>query len=164
MDARKYLSESKQKFDAIVMDITDPVEGGPSWMLYTREFYAIVAERLAPGGVLAVQSGAASFHDMAVFTAINSTLCEVFPRVFPYIASVPSFGGAWGFMLAAKDLDPLALSAGDIDHRVSASLGKELRFYDGTTHQGMFRLPRYLRDGMRERKSVITDQSPVFLS
>ncbi len=39
MDARKYLAESKQKFDVIIMDITDPVEGGPSWMLYTREFY-----------------------------------------------------------------------------------------------------------------------------
>ncbi len=164
LDARKYLSESEQKFDAIVMDITDPVEGGPSSMLYTREFYGIVAERLAPGGVLAVQSGPCNLHDMAVFTAISSTLREVFPKVFPYTASVPSFGGAWGFMLAAKDVDPLALSAGEIDNRLSVRVGKELRFYDGTTHQGMFRLPRYLRDAMREPKSVITDQSPVFLS
>ena len=164
LDARKYLAESKQKFDAIVMDITDPVEGGPSSMLYTREFYGIVAERLAPGGVLAVQSGPCNLHDMAVFTAISSTLREVFPKVFPYTASVPSFGGAWGFMLAAKDVDPLALSAGEIDNRLSVRVGQELRFYDGTTHQGMFRLPRYLRDAMREPKSIITDQSPVFLS
>jgi spermidine synthase len=164
LDARKYLSESEQKFDAIVMDITDPVEGGPSSMLYTREFYGIVAERLAPGGVLAVQSGPCNLHDMAVFTAISSTLREVFPKVFPYTASVPSFGGAWGFMLAAKDVDPLALSAGEIDNRLSVRVGQELRFYDGTTHQGMFRLPRYLRDAMREPKSIITDQSPVFLS
>jgi spermidine synthase len=164
LDARKYLSESEQKFDAIVMDITDPVEGGPSSMLYTREFYGIVAERLAPGGVLAVQSGPCNLHDMAVFTAISSTLREVFPKVFPYTASVPSFGGAWGFMLAAKDLDPLALSAGEIDSRLSVRVGQELRFYDGTTHQGMFRLPRYLRYAMREPKPVITDQSPVFLS
>jgi spermidine synthase len=164
LDARKYLAESKQKFDAIVMDITDPVEGGPSSMLYTREFYGIVAERLAPGGVLAVQSGPCNLHDMAVFTAISSTLREVFPKVFPYTASVPSFGGAWGFMLAAKDVDPLALSAGEIDNRLSVTVGQELRFYDGTTHQGMFRLPRYLRYAMREPKSVITDQSPVFLS
>ena len=164
LDARKYLSESKQKFDAIVMDITDPVEGGPSWMLYTREFYRIVSDRLAPGGVLAVQSGPANFHDMAVFTAINNTLGEVFPKVFPYTAGVPSFGGAWGFMLAAKDLDPLALSASEIDSRLSIRVGKELLFYDGTTHQGMFSLPRYLREAMCERKVVITDQSPVFLS
>jgi len=164
LDARKYLAESKQKFDAIVMDITDPVEGGPSSMLYTREFYGIVAERLAPGGVLAVQSGPCNLHDMAVFTAISSTLRDVFPRVFPYTAGVPSFGGAWGFMLAAKDLDPLVLSAGEIDNRLSVRVGKQLQFYDGTIHQGMFRLPRYLRDAMREPKSVITDQSPVFLS
>jgi spermidine synthase len=164
LDARKYLSESRQKFDAIVMDITDPVEGGPSYLLYTREFYGIVADRLAPGGLLAVQSGPANLHDTAVFTAINNTLREVFPKVFPYIASVPSFGGAWGFTLAGKDLDPLALSAVEIDHRLSARVGKELQFYDGTTHQGMFCLPRYLRDAMREGESVITDQCPVFLS
>jgi len=164
LDAREYLSESKQKFDAIVMDITDPVEGGPSSMLYTCEFYGIVAKRLAPGGVLAVQSGPCNLHDMAVFTAISCTLREVFPKVFPYTACVPSFGGAWGFMLAANDLDPLALSAGEIDSRLSLRVGKELRFYDGATHHGMFRLPRYLRDAMREPRSVITDQSPVFLS
>jgi spermidine synthase len=164
LDARKYLSESKQKFDVIVVDITDPVEGGPSWMLYTREFYGIVSERLAPGGVLSVQSGPANLHDMSVFTAINGTLCEVFPKVFPYIAAVPSFGGAWGFMLAAKDVDPLALSVRDIDGRLSDGVDKELRFYDGTTHQAMFHLPRYLRDGMRQRKPVITDGSPVYLS
>jgi len=164
MDARKYLAESKQKFDAIVMDITDPVEGGPSWMLYTREFYRIVSERLAPGGIVAVQSGPCNLHDMAVFTAINRTLREVFPDVFPYTAVVPSFGGAWGFTLVAKTADPLVLSAGEINHRLSTRVSKELRFYDGMTHQGMFRLPRYLRDGMRERKAIITDQSPVFLS
>jgi len=138
LDARKYLSESRQKFDVIVMDITDPVEGGPSYLLYTREFYGIVADRLAPGGSLAVQSGPANLHDMVVFTAINNTLREVFPRVFPYIASVPSFGGAWGFTLAGKDLDPLALSAGEIDHRLSARVSKELRFYDGTTTRACF--------------------------
>jgi spermidine synthase len=164
LDARKYLSESRQKFDAIVMDITDPVEGGPSWSLYTREFYRIVADRLAPGGVLTVQSGPCNLHDMAVFTAINCTLREVFPEVFPYEAVVPSFGGAWGFTLVARTVDPLALSAGEINHRLSTRVGRELRFYDGMTHQGMFRLPRYLRDAMRERKFVITDQSPVFLS
>jgi spermidine synthase len=140
------------------------VEGGPSYLLYTREFYRIVAERLAPGGVLAVQSGPANLHDMSIFTAVNSTLREVFPKVFPYTASIPSFGGVWGFMLAAKDLDPLVLSAGEIDRRLSSRLGKQLQFYDGTTHHGMFRLPRYLRDAMSQRKAVITDQSPVFLS
>jgi spermidine synthase len=164
LDARKYLAESSELFDAIVMDITDPVEGGPSWKLYTREFYQMVADRLASGGVLAVQSGPANLHDMAVFAAISRTLREVFPRVFPYTASVPSFGGAWGFMVASQDQYPAALKATEIDSRIAARVSRGLRFYDGTTHQGMFHLPRYLRDGMRECRTVITDQSPVFLS
>lgn len=164
LDARKYLSDSKQKYDAIVIDITDPVEGGPSWLLYTREFYTIVAEKLASGGVLSVQSGPCNLHDMAVFAAINNTLREVFPKVFSYTAFVPSFGGAWGFVLATRDLDPLAFSPKDVDSRVSARVSHGLRFYDGTTHQGMFGLPVYLREGIRQQKLIITDKSPVFLS
>ncbi len=164
LDARKYLADSSELFDAMVMDITDPVEGGPSWKLYTREFYQIVADRMAPGGILVVQSGPANLHDMGVFTAICRTLREVFPRVFPYAAGIPSFGGAWGFMVATQDQYPSALKATEVDTRIATRVGRQPRFYDGTTHQGMFHLPRYLRDGMRECQSIITDQSPVFLS
>ncbi|MDM7999932.1 MAG: polyamine aminopropyltransferase [Dehalococcoidia bacterium] len=164
LDARKYLSETSQEFDAIVMDITDPVEGGPSYMLYTREFYRIAAKRLTPGGVIVVQSGPCNLHDMAVFTAIHNTLREVFPDVFPYAAVVPSFGGAWGFMLAGTNLDPLTMSAGEINKRLQARVTRGLRFYDGLTHHGMFRLPRYLRDALRAPGPVITDHSPIFLS
>ncbi len=162
-DARQYLSRSSEHFDAIIMDITDPVEGGPSWMLYTREFYEVVARRLAPGGVLAVQSGPADLHDMAVFTAINRTLLGVFGRVFPYTASVPSFGGVWGFMVATRDQSPAALKIREIDRRLAARVSHHLRFYDGTTHQGMFRLPRYLREGLRQCTTVINDRSPLFM-
>lgn len=164
LDARKYLAESSEEFDAIVIDVTDPVEGGPAWKLYTREFYRMVADRLAAGGIVAVQSGPAILHDMAVFVAVNRTLREVFPRVLSYVASVPSFGGAWGFTVAARDLCPPAPQPAEIDARIAARVDRRLRFYDGTTHQGMFHLPRYLRDGIEQCRSIITDQSPVYLS
>src|SRR4051794_33786989 len=55
-DARQALAESAEQFDAIVVDITDPLTDGPSYRLFTREFYSLVAERLAPHGALAVQA------------------------------------------------------------------------------------------------------------
>lgn len=164
LDARKYLAESSELFDIIVIDITDPTEGGPSWKLYTREFYQIASDRLASGGILAVQSGPANLHDMPVFNTINRTLRQVFPRVFPYATCIPSFAGAWGFTVSTQGQYPSAMQATEIDSRVASRVCRNLRFYDGTTHHGMFHLPRYLRDGVRDCQTVITDQSPVFLS
>ena len=55
-DARAALERSDEKFDAIVVDVTDPVSGGPSYRIFTEEFYRLAAERMKPGGVIAVQA------------------------------------------------------------------------------------------------------------
>jgi spermidine synthase len=46
MDARKYLEETQDSYDVIIIDISEPVEEGPAYLLFTREFYEIVKERL----------------------------------------------------------------------------------------------------------------------
>lgn len=38
-DAKEYLEKTEEKWDVIVGDLADPVEGGPCYMLYTVEFY-----------------------------------------------------------------------------------------------------------------------------
>ncbi|WP_243671364.1 hypothetical protein [Vulcanisaeta sp. JCM 16161] len=43
-DGRKFLEESRDRYDVIVLDLTDPLEGGPSYLLYTIEFYSIVKD------------------------------------------------------------------------------------------------------------------------
>ncbi|MCX8204569.1 MAG: spermidine synthase, partial [Candidatus Nezhaarchaeota archaeon] len=42
MDGRRFLEETQQRFDVIIIDVTDPLAGGPSYLLYTREFYDVV--------------------------------------------------------------------------------------------------------------------------
>ena len=42
LDARRYLEETQERFDVIIIDITEPVEEGPAYLLFTREFYQIV--------------------------------------------------------------------------------------------------------------------------
>jgi len=163
LDARKYLTETDEKFDIIIIDLPEPLAEGPAYLLYTQEFYRIVKDRLTKDGVISLQAGTTCLGLTAVFAAINSTLKTVFPIVTPYEANIPSFGGTWGFSLASKKYDPLELSAEEVDSRISSRVNKALRFYDGHTHQGLFFLPKYLRDELQKEKRVITEQEPLFI-
>ena len=163
LDAREYLTNSKQKFDVIIIDLTDPLEGGPSYLLYTQQFYRLAQERLDSEGILCLQAGCCCWGELSTFAAINNTLRSAFPLVFPYQADIPSFGGLWGFALASQQLDPLSLSVEEVDRQISARVSRSFRFYDGLTHQGMFSLPLYLRQEIAQGKSIITDENPLFL-
>ncbi len=163
VDARDYLAKSNDKFDVIIIDLPDPIEEGPAYLLYTREFYQIVRDRLTDNGMIAVQAGSASLNELLNFTAVNNTLKSVFPIVSPYNTDVPCFGGPWGFCLASPKLDPTRLSPDEVNNRITARSLTKLRFYDGLTHQGMFSLPLYIRDAMMSQPRVITDKDPLYL-
>ncbi len=155
-DARDYLSGTSERFDVVILDLTDPMEEGLARLLYTEEFYGMVATRLRPGGVLCTQAGSCNWGEMDTYLAVGNALRSVFPVASQYRAHVPSFGGEWGFAFASDGQvpDPVLLSAEEIDRRLSSSVSDELRFYDGTTHRGMFHLPKYLRPQTRGRRKV----------
>lgn len=159
VDARKYLADSRERFDAIIIDLTEPVEEGPAYLLYTQEFYRLVNERLTPDGLMSVQAGCGSFSELLNFSAVYKTLQSVFPAVKPYLADVPSFGGPWGFCLAARNAS--TLSPAEIDQRIAARR-LSLRYCDGLTHQGMFTLPRPLREQIERQTRLITDGQPLY--
>jgi len=159
-DARAYLEKSKESFDAIIMDLTEPIEEGPAYLLYTREFYRTVNERLTPNGLMAVQAGCASMVELLNFSAVYQTLKSVFPVVLPYQADIPSFGGPWGFCLASKGVTPP--SPEEIDKRTAAR-GLALRHYDGTTHQYMFSISKPLRQHLERQTRIITDKEPLYI-
>lgn len=158
-DARQYLSESEEKFDVIIVDVTDPVQGGPSHPLFTREFYRVVQAKLEERGILVVQSGSCTLDDLDVFATINATLSSVFPLVFPYQAHVPSFGSLWGFHLASNDIACFALSMDELEQRIANRLTGKTGFYDGTTHRSLFALPKYLRQALRQERPALADQN-----
>jgi spermidine synthase len=163
VDARQYLEKSKEKFDVIIIDLPDPIEKGPAYLLFTQEFYRIVLDKLTENGLIAVQAGSASPTELLNLTAVNNTLKSVFPLVVQYTAYVPCFGGPWGFCLASRQHDPSRFSPEEINERiVSRSLGG-LHFYDGITHRGMFSLPGYVREALAKQKRIITDKKPLYL-
>jgi spermidine synthase len=162
-DAREYLANTSESFDIIIIDLPEPIEEGPAYLLYTREFYELVKSKLAPGGIISVQSGSASWTELENLSAVNYTLKSVFPIVRVYQADIPSFGGPWGFCQASSDLDPLALSPAEVDDLIAARGLNHLKFYDGLTHQAIFSLPMHLRNALSKPDRLITDGSPLFM-
>jgi spermidine synthase len=163
-DARKYLENTHDRFDVMIFDLADPVEEGPAYLLYTKNFNRLVMERLVPGGIAVTQAGNCNvvLHT-EVFTVIHNTMEAVFPEVYPYSAAVPSFAGAWGFVMGSVGPDPCKIDSAEVDRRIAQRTNASLGFYDGIVHEGMLRLPKYLREALRKEDRMITEDTPFFV-
>ena len=162
-------AENDGSIDVIICDLSDPLDGGPCYQLYTTSFYEMCKSKLAPGGVLVTQSGCAAVRDCkAVFTPINKTLREVFPRVWGYTVCVPSFCSEWGFNVATKDADHVDLytgitANGELDKRLAARGLGDLSYYDSISHTRMFSLNRTVREACERETRVMTVENPLFM-
>jgi spermidine synthase len=163
-DARAYLEKSSERYDLIISDLVEPLEEGPACLLYSREFYQIVHDRLTAGGTFTMQAGMTKVGELAFFTAINRTLREVFPIVAPYQAHISCFGTTWGFALAGKKIDPRRLEPAAVDRLIADRIGKELAYWDGQTHQHAFALPKHLRKALAAETRIATDKHPLIVA
>lgn len=163
VDARDYLARNDEAFDVIIIDIPDPIEEGPAYLLFTQEFYQLVRDRLTENGIITVQAGSASLTELLNLTSVYNTLKSVFPIVRSYQVDMPAFGGPWGFCLASLNPDPVLLSSEEVDTRLAARALDNLRFYDGQSHQGMFSVPKYIRTAIAKQTRLITDSEPLYI-
>jgi spermidine synthase len=163
-DARGYLARTAERFDVVIDDLTEPLEAGPACLLFTREFFQLLADRMTERGTLAMQAGMSKIRELDFYAAMARTLAAVFPVVAPYQSFIPCFGTPWGFMVAARRDDPAALSVAAIDARVAERVQGPLDFYDGHAHQHMFSLPRFLRRAVETSTRVVTDAEPLVVS
>ncbi len=162
-DARKYLEDTNDRYDVVLIDLVEPIEAGPAYLLYTQEFYRIVASKLNPGAIVCVQSGASGMANVENYFAIYNTIKSVFPIVRPYQTFVPTFVDLWGFNVASFTIDPLSLTPGEIDKRIAARLSRELKAFDGARYAASFVLYKYLRRELAEAKRIIVDNDPLYL-
>ena len=77
-DARHFLMTTDEKFDSITSDPLDPWVKGAA-MLYSREFFEIVKERLNPGGVVTLFVQLYESSPEAVKSEV-ATFLEAFPN------------------------------------------------------------------------------------
>lgn len=160
-DARRFLADSDDRYDVIIVDITDPLPGSPARLLFTREFYALAADRLTENGTIALQAESANISVIEMHLSIIKTLESVFPAVRSFQANVPSYADAWAFGLAAKQADALDLAAADVDRRLAERGVTDLGFFDGPMYQALMTMPRYLRERLAAQTEIITDAEPI---
>ena len=164
MDALEFLEDTSLRFDVVIIDVPDPLEAGPAYLLFTQEFYSLLKERLRPGGLMVAQSGPTgpAFYEQC-FSAVANTVGSVFPGVYLSEAFVPSFGTTWGFVIGSTGPDPTSLSVEETDSRISDRIEGELRFLDGITLRGMTSVPKYLRKAVDAEEKIITRDNPIFV-
>lgn len=103
-DGKKYLKASGELFDAIILDLTDPI--GPAKPLFERPFYKLCAEHLAPEGFLSAQTESLHFHRDLV-AMVFATLRDLFPYVELVTMPLAMYpGNWWTFTIAGRGLEP----------------------------------------------------------
>ncbi|KAF7817352.1 thermospermine synthase ACAULIS5 [Senna tora] len=134
-DAKAELQNRNEKFDIIVGDLADPVEGGPCYQLYTKSFYEkILKPKLSEKGIFVTQAGPAGiFTHKEVFTSIYNTIKQVFKYVMAYTTHVPSFADTWGWVMASDQ--PFLIGAEEMDKRIEGRIDGDLLYLNGAWFQ-----------------------------
>jgi len=158
-DARRFMEETRDKYDMIISDLTEPVNQGPSVMLFTQEFYQLISSKLKDKGLFVMQAGSADMIHHEFFVSCYQTLRQAFPEVKPFWVFVLSFGLPWGFLVAAKEGASLDTEEEGIISRFDALNRDGVRFYCPEMHRAYFILPVYLFNSLNKGK-VITDKNP----
>ena len=158
-DGRGWLAEAPDDFfDVIIIDLPEPVPGGPAVRLFTREMYELVRQKLAHEGLMVVQSGSAGIWGQ-MMPDLNRTLREVFPRVVAYTAFVPSFMDLYGFHLAGSENFVWPLVS-EVAVRLAARGVTGLRWFSPEYSASLPLLPVYLKERLVKLGRVLTDAAP----
>lgn len=162
MDARKYMENNSKKWDVIIIDITEPLDDSPAYLLFTSEFYQLLTYRLKENGIIALQAGDLNPRLLHCHGAIYNTLKQIFRHVDSYGAFIPSYDTVWGFLFASQEVDVLDANPEMVDYIIAQRQIGELKYYDGLTHTHIFTLPRNVRLLRSQEKRIIEDHNPLF--
>jgi spermidine synthase len=141
MDGIKFVAETDEKFDVIIVDSTDPI--GPGDVLFTQEFYVDCARCLTEKGMLITQSGVTFMqNDEARNTWQRMKSLFVDPAF--YVTQVPSYAAGlmtlgWG----CHSIEPRQTSVAELTERVSRA-GLSTKYYTPATHHAAFSVPAYI--------------------
>jgi spermidine synthase len=159
-DALHFLDETTDRWDVIISDLTDPIESGPAFQLFTQEHYQQIDRVLADNGVFALQAGPISLPEVYLHARVVNTLKSVFKHVHSCLCPAMSYGVPIAFALASqKDLN-LRPNPQHIDQRLAQDCMGGFRLMDGTSLLGLLQVPLYIRQAIEVETEVYTIQSP----
>lgn len=157
-DGRAYVQNNPGRFDAVIMDMTDPF--GPSKMLYTREFFREVKRSLrSRAGVFAMHTESPITRP-DTFACIQKTLRASFNEVRPFYQYIQMYAVLWSISVSSDGSNPAALSAAAIDKKLARYKIKDLRLYNGPVHTAAQVAYPYVQEILKRPTTVITDKKP----
>ncbi|HMN22708.1 MAG TPA: polyamine aminopropyltransferase [Ottowia sp.] len=126
-DAFRWLDETSDTFDVIVVDFPDPTNFSIG-KLYTLSFYALLEKRLTASGYAVIQTTSPLVARRSFWTVVQ-TIEAAGLTATPYHAHVPSFG-EWGYVIASRR-----------PWRLPRALPEELRYLTPHTLALLFDFP-----------------------
>jgi spermidine synthase len=143
-DGAKYVARTNRRFDAIIVDSTDPI--GPGKILFGSKFYAGCKRCMKPGGVLVTQNGVPFFQK----NELASTMAK-FRRLFAdancYIAAIPVYvGGHMAMGIASDDRQLRRHAVETIAQRYRTAGNFKTKYWTPEVHVAAFAQPRFIAD------------------
>ncbi|MBN2375442.1 MAG: methyltransferase domain-containing protein [Sedimentisphaerales bacterium] len=159
-DALNYLDNSESEWDLIISDLSDPIEEGPSFMLFTKEYFEKCRRALKPNGCFVVQAGPLDPLRMNLHVRLANTVAAVFKHAASYSSFIPTYASPWSFVLAsAQPIDEFPDPAAT-DKLLAGKTTGQLRMFDGRTLLGMFQVGKHVRLAIANETEVYTTDSP----
>jgi spermidine synthase len=141
-DGFEYVQRATEKFDLIVLDLTDP--DTPAFHLYTEEFFRLCRERLNPGGILTLHLGTPVYAPETV-RKNAANLRKVFKQVHPLTLFIPLYGSLWCLGIASDSANPRLMTTEAIAARLRERRIGALKYYNAEVHGGLFALPTFVK-------------------
>jgi len=141
-DGFDYVKNATEKFDLIVLDLTDP--DTPAFHLYSEEFFRMCRERLNPGGMLTLHLGTPVYAPETVRKNAAS-LRRVFRQVHPLTLFIPLYGSLWCLGIASDSANPRLMTTEAIAARLRERRIGGLKYYNADVHGGLFALPNFVK-------------------
>lgn len=159
-DALVYLDDADPEWDIIISDLSDPIEEGPSFKLFTKEYFEKIASVLAPKGRLVIQAGPTGPSEVAGHGRLVKTLMAVFPHVRSFSSHTPSYGRPWGFALASKEPIDTRPDPEATDAILAAKTTGGFRMMDGTTYLGLLQTQGHVTKAIANADRIYTLANP----
>ena len=104
-DSVKYVAETMEKFDVVLIDSTDPI--GPATPLFGEEFYKNVYNCLSEDGIV-VSQGESPFYEQTMQKKLTGIINNQFPVSMIYNFTNQTYpGGFWSFTFGSKNITPI---------------------------------------------------------
>ena len=143
-DGAKYVARTNRRFDAIIVDSTDPI--GPGKILFGSKFYAGCKRCMKPGGVLVTQNGVPFFQKTSLPPPWQSSAGYLRMRT---VMSLPSRSMSaatwpWGSPVTTGNCGVHAVET--IAQRYRTAGNFKTKYWTPEVHVAAFAQPRFIAD------------------